>query len=67
MKRVLVMGGTGFVGRHAVAELLRRGHHVRALVRDRGRASLPAGVELVEGAIGNRDAIAALAAGATAP
>ena len=32
--KVLVTGGTGFVGSHAVAALLRSGHRVRLLVRD---------------------------------
>jgi len=32
--KVLVTGGTGFVGSHAVAALLRGGHQVRLLVRD---------------------------------
>jgi nucleoside-diphosphate-sugar epimerase len=32
--KVLVTGGTGFVGSHAVAALLRGGHRVRLLVRD---------------------------------
>jgi dihydroflavonol-4-reductase len=31
--RVLVTGGTGFVGAHSVAALLAQGHHVRLLVR----------------------------------
>lgn len=31
---VAVAGSTGFVGRHVVAELLARGHRVRALARD---------------------------------
>src|SRR5262245_31909896 len=35
---VAVAGATGFVGRHVVAELLARGHSVRALVRDREKA-----------------------------
>jgi dihydroflavonol-4-reductase len=32
--KVLVTGGTGFVGSHAVAALVRGGHEVRLLVRD---------------------------------
>jgi nucleoside-diphosphate-sugar epimerase len=32
--RVLVTGATGFVGSHALAALVARGHRVRALVRD---------------------------------
>ncbi len=32
--KVLVTGGTGFVGSHAIAALLRSGHRVRVLVRD---------------------------------
>lgn len=34
MSRLLVTGGSGFVGSHAVAELGRAGHHVRVLARD---------------------------------
>jgi uncharacterized protein YbjT (DUF2867 family) len=47
---VLVVGATGSIGRHAVAESLRRGHRTRALVRDAGRASsIPADAEIVVG------------------
>ena len=35
---VLVVGATGSIGRLVVAEALRQGHAVRALVRDVGRA-----------------------------
>lgn len=33
--RVIVAGGTGYIGRHAVRELVRRGHQVVCLVRPR--------------------------------
>jgi uncharacterized protein YbjT (DUF2867 family) len=47
---VLVVGATGSIGRHAVAESLRRGHSSRALVRDASRgASLPADAKIVVG------------------
>ena len=36
---VAVAGATGFVGRHVVLELARRGHSVRALVRDGSKAN----------------------------
>ncbi|AHE98711.1 SDR family NAD(P)-dependent oxidoreductase [Thioalkalivibrio paradoxus] len=37
--RVLVTGGTGFIGSHCVAELLGRGHAVRLLVRNPARVA----------------------------
>jgi dihydroflavonol-4-reductase len=49
--RALVTGATGFVGSRLIHWLVRDGVPVRALVRSerRGRAVLPAGVELVVG------------------
>lgn len=47
---VLVVGATGSIGRHAVAESLRAGHRTRALVRGASRAtSFPTGTEIVVG------------------
>jgi uncharacterized protein YbjT (DUF2867 family) len=47
---ILVLGATGSIGRLVVAEALQRGHSVRALVRDAGRAScLLAAAEIVVG------------------
>jgi len=65
---VLVTGGTGFVGPHVVHALRARGLPVRALVRDRGRASrLQAwGVELVDGDVSDTAALRAACDGAEA-
>lgn len=56
----LVTGATGLVGHNIVAELLRRGRRVRALVRDveRGRERVPAGAELVPGDVTDERSIA---------
>lgn len=50
MKRfVFVTGGTGYIGRRLTAELLARGHAVRALVRRGSEGKLPPGAEPVLG------------------
>lgn len=47
--KILVTGGTGFIGNHLVHRLARDGHHVVALVRNRDKArDLPA-IEILEG------------------
>jgi uncharacterized protein YbjT (DUF2867 family) len=46
---ILVTGATGNVGRQVVEQLVQRGAHVRALVRDTSKANFPAGVEVVQG------------------
>jgi 2'-hydroxyisoflavone reductase len=42
--RVLILGGTGFIGPHFVAALTARGHHVTVFNRGRDPAKVPPGV-----------------------
>jgi len=50
LRRVLVIGATGSIGRPVVEESLRRGYPTRAFVRDpRKASSLPDGAEVVVG------------------
>lgn len=60
---VFVTGGSGYLGRALIVELLRRGHRVRALARRGSETHLPGGTEVVTG-----DALLAESfAGAIAP
>lgn len=63
--KVAVLGATGRTGRPLVAELLRRGHEVRALVRDPGSFSVP-GVEVIAGSVTDRAAMSDLVTGVDA-
>ena len=54
---ITITGATGFAGRHAVSELLLRGHRLRALVRSPEKAGLPEGVELVKGDLADAEAL----------
>jgi NADH dehydrogenase len=65
---VAITGATGFVGRHLASLFLRRGHRVRALVRDSSRAGFleAQGAELVPGSLDDGAALALLLAGADA-
>ncbi|MGW0732644.1 SDR family oxidoreductase [Streptomyces sp. NPDC002851] len=56
-QKILVTGATGTVGRQVVAELLARGHAVRALTRDTAKADLPAEVEVVQGDLTEPDSL----------
>jgi 2'-hydroxyisoflavone reductase len=51
--KVLVLGGTGFIGPHLVRHLVARGHTVSIFTRGRRQADLP---ESVERLVGDRDA-----------
>lgn len=55
--KVLVPGGTGFIGRHLCAELLERGHDVTALARNPDPADLPNGVDTAMGDVTARESI----------
>jgi NADH dehydrogenase len=65
---IAVTGATGFVGRHITAMLARRGHAVRALVRDlrRARALESLGVELVPGSLADAATLSTLTHGVSA-
>lgn len=61
---VLAVGATGSIGRYVVAEALRQGHVVRALVRDaRQSDDLPSGVEAVVGDLTHAESLGAAVAG----
>lgn len=49
MSEVFVTGGTGYMGARVAAQLVARGHRVRALTRAASAGRLPAGVETVIG------------------
>jgi uncharacterized protein YbjT (DUF2867 family) len=44
---VFITGGTGFMGRNLIPELLNRGHEVRALVRSGSESKLPTGCRVI--------------------
>jgi nucleoside-diphosphate-sugar epimerase len=67
MSRIVAMtGATGFAGQHAVAELEARGCRMRALVRQPGKAGLPASVDIVTGDLSDPHALRDLLTGADA-
>ena len=47
--RILVLGGTGFIGPHQVRYAVARGHHVTIFTRGRRQAELPDSVEYLVG------------------
>ncbi|WP_306060467.1 complex I NDUFA9 subunit family protein [Natronococcus wangiae] len=55
--RVLVTGGTGFVGRHLCEVLDERGHEVTAMSRDPDDSVVPDDVNTVEGDVTDRNSI----------
>ena len=62
--KILVTGGTGFLGRRTVAELVARGHAVRMLVRaGSSRERFPAGVEFATGDVTDRGSLVAALSG----
>ena len=56
---ILVIGGTGFIGRHVVRQLSRQGHQVAVLHRGGRTADLPGGVKTF---LGDRNSLAQNAA-----
>jgi nucleoside-diphosphate-sugar epimerase len=47
--RVFITGGTGYVGRPLITQLLERGHEVQALVRPGSERKLPSGCQTIPG------------------
>ncbi len=48
-RKVFLTGATGFMGSRLAAELLRRGHRVRALARAGSESKVPTGCQIVHG------------------
>jgi dTDP-L-rhamnose 4-epimerase len=63
MKRVLVTGGSGFIGRHLTEELLAHGYSVRIIdslveqVHGSARGSIPGGAEFIQADIRDGDMV----------
>jgi uncharacterized protein YbjT (DUF2867 family) len=58
-KRIFITGGTGYLGKRLIPELLRRGHEVRALVREGSETKLPDGCLAVAGNALDKESFAA--------
>ncbi|MGA9769255.1 MAG: NAD-dependent epimerase/dehydratase family protein [Blastocatellia bacterium] len=56
--KVLVIGGTGYIGSHTVEELVRRGHDVSIFARGNKPARIPEDVSLIKGDRHNREDLA---------
>ena len=65
-RTIAITGATGFAGRHALAEFVRRGYRMRALVRRPENARLPADVEAIRGDLADQAALQRLVSGADA-
>ena len=63
MKKVVLIGATGFVGSAILHELVARGHEVTAIVRNPERVEKHANVITVWGDVANVDAVAGIAKG----
>ncbi|MFA9501871.1 complex I NDUFA9 subunit family protein [Natrinema sp. H-ect1] len=61
--KILVAGGTGFIGTNLCAELAERGHEVTALSRSPDGGGLPDGVEVAIGDVSAYDSIVDTVAG----
>lgn len=55
---VLLTGGTGYIGRRLIPQLVTRGHLVRAIVRPGSESKVPAGAEVVVGDVRSRESVA---------
>lgn len=55
--RVLVTGGTGFLGQHLVAQLLAQGHQVRVIARTPPPTAFAGPVDFVQGDLNDRGAV----------
>ncbi|MFC7137501.1 complex I NDUFA9 subunit family protein [Halobaculum litoreum] len=64
--RVIIAGGTGFIGTHLCTEADQRGHDVVAIAREPSSAGLPDGVVTKAGDVTDRKSIAPLVEGADA-
>lgn len=47
--KILVIGGTGYIGTHTVEELVRRGHDVAVFARGQTLSRLPGNVQFIKG------------------
>lgn len=66
LKRVLVTGATGTIGREVVSRLRDGGHRVRAMTRDPERAHIAGDVELVRGELADPQSLGRCADGVEA-
>lgn len=66
MTDLLVLGGSGRTGLHVLDQAARRGHRVRALVRNPDTVTAPDGVELMPGTPARIDDLRRAAEGTTA-